>query len=200
MYCTCRATLTRDGAGVGGARHPSASPHRHDAPVCISLKIQFYLSLTQRKIGFLIQQAHLGKQKALASIGLSEAGVVDLEERGLEIKSEMVQRANDINRQKGREKMRESKFNPLYKKLIPKGEGAEYLRNINLNVKEKRAIGRFRTGGAGRAAEYWRSKEEKVCRMCGEAEETVSHMVLECFKGVKWKGRVEKLLEEEGGG
>ncbi len=96
--------------------------------------------------------------------------------------------------------MRESKFNPLYQKIIPKGEGAEYLGNNNLNVKEKRAMARFRTGGAGRAAEYWRSKEEKVCRLCGEAKETVSHMVKECLKGVKWKGRVEKLLGEDSRG
>ncbi len=60
----------------------------------------------------------IGKQKALAEIGLSEEEIESLEQRGGNVRGEIVKRIGDIQKQEREMKIRDSKFNPLYKDFI----------------------------------------------------------------------------------
>lgn len=51
-------------------------------------------------------------------------------------------------------------------------------------IKESRngleLVGRFSTGNESRANEYWRSEEEKKCRLCKKEPESLKHVLEEC--------------------
>lgn len=60
-------------------------------------------------------------------------------------------------------------------------------------------IARFRCGNECNGKQHWREMEDRQCRVCGEAEENIHHILKECRKT---KGDIEEreFLGEEGGG
>ncbi len=68
--------------------------------------------------------------------------------------------------------------------------------------KDKIHLARFRLGNEVKAAEFWKRKEQILCRLCGEGLETMQHIMQECGK-MRWKDRkwtIAELLSEDGVG
>lgn len=57
-------------------------------------------------------------------------------------------------------------------------------------IKEIRLIAEGRMGKLGKAAEYWKSEEEKICRLCREREETMRHIVEDCVRRANREGTI----------
>jgi hypothetical protein len=92
---------------------------------------------------------------------------------------ELVQRDRDVQVQERRTRIRESRYNGKYEKIIteelPKYLGRE-------SRKERVIIARFRCGNEERENKYWNEDRIRVCRMCGEKKETIEHMLNECVE------------------
>jgi hypothetical protein len=92
---------------------------------------------------------------------------------------ELVQRDRDVQEQERRTRIRESRYNGKYEKIIteelPKYLGRE-------SRKERVIIARFRCGNEERENKYWNEDRIRVCRMCGEKKETIEHMLNECVE------------------
>ena len=88
-----------------------------------------------------------------------------------------------------------SRYNKKYK-YIRTTELPEYMKRPGKNNKHK-IIARFRTGNEEEENKYW-LKDRKRCRVCGEGEDSVEHMVNECMMDKNWTWRA--VLEEDGRG
>lgn len=58
-------------------------------------------------------------------------------------------------------------------------------------------VARFRCGAEERGRQRWRRDEGRRCRVCGQADETLEHMLADCLEGV---GTMEEILDGTGGG
>jgi hypothetical protein len=98
------------------------------------------------------------------------------------------------------ERIGESKYNRWYKEI--KGEGIpEYLKK-GWGESRWGRIARFRMGGEMRESRYWEKGEEKICKLCGNKEETWEHVWEVCRdwreEGGSWQDEVGRILGEEG--
>ncbi len=119
-------------------------------------------------------------EKKELELGISEEGIWDREERGWDVVEEMERRMRDRRGDQNREKMENSKFNPAYREL-KLGQGrAQYLNSREMGHKDKMRLARYRTGGEVGAAQYWKGKEDRMCRVCIEEEETLQHVIEQC--------------------
>lgn len=86
----------------------------------------------------------------------------------------------------------ESRYNELYKEIrgdtIPK-----YLEDRR-KAKDRSMIARFRTGNEMNARLHWMKQEDKMCRICGEKEEKVEHVIYECVETISIR---QNLFDEE---
>jgi hypothetical protein len=98
------------------------------------------------------------------------------------------ERDRDVQVQERRTRIRESRYNGKYEKIIteelPKYLGRE-------SRKERVIIARFRCGNEERENEYWNEDRTRVCRMCGEKKETIEHLLNECVELREREMRVE---------
>jgi hypothetical protein len=93
-----------------------------------------------------------------------------MREGGRAMTDELMQRDRDVQVQERRTRIRESRYNGKYEKIIteelPKYLGRE-------SRKERVIIARFRCGNEERENKYWNEDRIRVCRMCGEKKETI---------------------------
>ncbi|KAH0807290.1 hypothetical protein GEV33_015500 [Tenebrio molitor] len=116
---------------------------------------------------------------------------------GRAMTDELMQRDRDVQVQERRTRIRESRYNGKYEKIIteelPKYLGRE-------SRKERVIIARFRCGNEERENKYWNEDRIRVCRMCGEKKETIEHMLNECVELREREECREEMLNEDGRG
>lgn len=77
-----------------------------------------------------------------------------------------------------------------------------YLRkDNNLSRKDVIKIARYRMGNETRENRYWKKEENRSCRLCEEAEETIKHIMEECrISGREnqesWEETMERITED----
>lgn len=129
--------------------------------------------------------------------GYACAKIEELREAGRWMNGELHMRDKDIDQQERRTKIKESRYNRSYERIIteelPKYEKRE-------SAREKRMLARFRCGNEERENRYWMEEEKRVCRMCGEGRETIEHMLNECNELKPSEEKRENLLNEDGRG
>jgi hypothetical protein len=129
--------------------------------------------------------------------GYAGAEIERMREGGRAMTDELVQRDRDVQVQERRTRIRESRYNGKYEKIIteelPKYLGRE-------SRKERVIIARFRCGNEERENKYWNEDRIRVCRMCGEKKETIEHMLNECVELREREESREEMLNEDGRG
>ncbi|KAH0818181.1 hypothetical protein GEV33_004610 [Tenebrio molitor] len=97
--------------------------------------------------------------------GYAGAEIERMREGGRAMTDELVQRDRYVQVQERRTRIRESRYNGKYEKIIteelPKYLGRE-------SRKERVIIARFRCGNEERENKYWNEDRIRVCRMCGD--------------------------------
>lgn len=48
------------------------------------------------------------------------------------------------------------------------------------NMKDRNLIAKYRCGNGMRRNQFWVEEEERQCRICGEGEENIRHILEEC--------------------
>lgn len=81
-----------------------------------------------------------------------------------------MEKIREKEKERRRKKIEESTQNKEYKRLI-KEKRPEYL-NRKMKNRDRKTIARFRCGNEVREREYWKEKEEKLCRLCKEEIES----------------------------
>ncbi|KAH0821305.1 hypothetical protein GEV33_001486 [Tenebrio molitor] len=129
--------------------------------------------------------------------GYAGAEIERMREGGRAMTDELVQRDRDVQVQERRTRIRESRYNGKYEKIIteelPKYLGRE-------SRKERVIIARFRCGNEERENKYWNEDRIRVCRMCGEKNETIEHLLNECVELRERDESREEMLNEDGRG
>jgi len=110
---------------------------------------------------------------------------------------ELCERDRDIEKQERRERIRESRYNDKYEKLLHNNL-PEYLKRESKN--KIKMIARFRCGNEERDNHFWMDEKERLCRICGEGRETMEHMAKECIEMEAREERIEELLNGDGRG
>jgi len=93
-----------------------------------------------------------------------------------------------------RKRIEESRYNREYKKII-KGERPRYL-STEMKMRDRKTLARFRCGNEIREKEFWKTEEERVCRLCRKKGESMWHVLKECDR-TKQEERIEVVLGEE---
>jgi len=96
-----------------------------------------------------------------------------------------------------RKRIKESRYNKEYKKVI-KEERPRYL-SMEMKMRDKKTLARFRCGNKVREREFWKTEEEKVCRLCNKRGESMWHVFKECERS-RQEEEIETVLGEEGQG
>jgi len=96
-----------------------------------------------------------------------------------------------------RKKIKESKYNRIYEGIITE-DVPKYLEG-KMKKKDRNLIVRYRCGNELREGQYWREIEERICRICGKDEESITHVLKEC-EATRDDLQIEELLSEEGRG
>jgi hypothetical protein len=129
--------------------------------------------------------------------GYAGAEIERMRQGGRAMTDELVQRDRDVQVQERRTRIRESRYNGKYEKIIteelPKYLGRE-------SRKERVIIARFRCGNEERENKYWNEDRIRVCRMCGEKKETIEHLLNECIELRERDESREEMLNEDGRG
>ena len=92
-------------------------------------------------------------------------------------------------------KIQGSKYNIEYER-VRTDRRPEYLKTKR-KKRDMRLIARFRCGNELSGRQYWREEGEKTCRICGEGEEDIKHVLRECNM-TKEDIREEEFLDERG--
>lgn len=116
---------------------------------------------------------------------------------GIGMKEELSMRDRDIDMQERRMRIRESRYNSEYERIMTEDK-PKYLERES--VKEKKMIARFRCGNEERDNRFWLEMDERKCRVCREEGETIEHLLKSC-EGLKERteDRME-ILSEDGKG
>lgn len=116
---------------------------------------------------------------------------------GYVLTEELKMRDRDVEMQERLERIRESRYHRNYEKLMTK-ERPKYLEREN--AKERRMVARFRCGNEEKGNKFWLEENERRCRLCGDEEETMEHMMRTCTEVREIEERVEDILDEDGRG
>ncbi len=140
------------------------------------------------------------RRKELEKLGISEEGIWDLERRGWVVTEEIERRIEVRRVVHNMQKIQSLRYNPRYKDLKPGQGRAQYLQRKEVLEKDKRLLASYRTGSEVGAANYWLDSEERLCKVCGEAEETLEHVVERCEGvGTRMQGKqLTQVLQEDG--
>ncbi len=69
-----------------------------------------------------------------------------------------------------------------------------------MGQKDKMMLARYWTGGEVGAAQYWKGKDERMCRVCREHEETLQYVMEQCgAMKDSLKNKMGEVLSEDGG-
>jgi hypothetical protein len=98
--------------------------------------------------------------------------VESLRAKGRWMNVELSERDKDTDKQERRERIKESRYNREYETCMTE-EIPEYL--WRESPKERKMMARFRCGNEERENRYWTEGDERRCRRCYEATETIEH-------------------------
>lgn len=119
-----------------------------------------------------------------------------------EVRKEIIAKEKARNRMEGESKLINSRYCKKIRWVVNNQEEAPgYLRkDSKLSRKEVIKIARHRMGNEARANKYWEKEENRRCRLCGKAEETIKHIMEECGisgdgQQESWKETMEKIAE-----
>ena len=119
------------------------------------------------------------------------------EKLGEETRKKITEKEKSRNRIEVENKMANSRYCKEIKWILNNEERApDYLKVENkLSRKEVIKMARHRMGNEARANRYWEKEERRICRLCGDEEETIKHIWEDCkVSGSKWEGW-EEILE-----
>lgn len=118
------------------------------------------------------------KEKFYNKLGLSttEVGIMRMEEKS--VLAEIERRSSDIEKQNIESKIRESKYNRKYKKVMVQSL-PKYLKGWG-NERDIELIARMRCGNMEEANRYWLGNEDRLCVICKEALGSWEHLVKDC--------------------
>lgn len=89
----------------------------------------------------------------------------------------------NVQLQQARAKIAESNYLKESKDLLLREEGRDYLSNhYTKKRREASTKARFRLRSRNEACTYWRTHEEKLYRLCGDQEETLEHVFVNCMQ------------------
>lgn len=119
-----------------------------------------------------------------------------------ETRKEIMAREKARNRMEGEVKLVNSRYCKEIRWIVNNQEEIPgYLKEENkLSRKEVIKIARHRMGNEARANRYWEKEENRRCRLCGDAEETMKHIMEECSISGRahqesWEETMEKIME-----
>lgn len=109
----------------------------------------------------------------------------------------VMEKLREKETEKRRQKIEESRYNDIYR-LIKTEEIPEYLKT-NMKKKDRNLIARYRCGNEVKAKCYWKEEKERICRICGEKEENMTHVIRECER-TRTEKELQRVLGAEGQG
>jgi len=124
--------------------------------------------------------------------GFSTEGIKDLREGEEDVKDIIRRNERDRMRQWLEQKIRESKYNDRYKNSTSIGM-PNYLLKRGERGNQK-MIARWRCGNEVEGNGFWKTEEEKKCRICGVEEECIEHIMFHTRIKI-WLGEI---LDERG--
>jgi hypothetical protein len=104
--------------------------------------------------------------------GYASEEVKSLRAKGRWMNVELSERDKDTDKHEKRKRIKESRYNREYERCMTE-EIPEYL--WRESAKERKMMAKFRCGNEERENRYWTDGEERRCRMCYEATETIEH-------------------------
>lgn len=107
---------------------------------------------------------------------------------------EKIWRKEKEERQK---KINESKYNSMYKDIITENL-PKYLQGKRKR-KDRCLIAIYRCGNEMKGDEYWRQIEDRICRICENEEESITHVLRES-QATRNDIQIGEFLSEEGKG
>src|SRR5580765_4268653 len=133
--------------------------------------------------------------------GISMEEMEGQREEGMFDFGRVITREIEIDREERWERIENSSYNVHYKGI--KGRGIPGYLKKGWGESRWQRVAKFRLGNGMRGNSYWKSEEEKRCRMCGGERETWEHVWERCVDwGVKegWQVMAGKILGESGEG
>lgn len=127
---------------------------------------------------------------------LEEEFIRRAKEGDKKLSEQLAKRDEELQRQEEKERLEQTTYLPRYKTLV-QDELPSYLKNRG-HKRSQQIIARFRCGSEELWNRYW-EKGDKLCRICGEAEETLDHLITECREELVAED-VEDMLAENGAG
>lgn len=92
---------------------------------------------------------------------------------------ELRKKVDDIHLQEWRASLEKSSYAKEIKEIIGKDSNI-HSEVIKYTKDALETFYRFKLGSENRESKYWRSEEEKLCRMCGEEIESIRHILEKC--------------------
>jgi len=138
------------------------------------------------------------RREELERAGISKAQMRNEREAGnVEMLQTFLERTERREKEERRQRVNESRYNNYYKRIITEGI-PKYLEGRKKG-KDRSLIARYRCGNETRGSQHWREEEDRKCRICGEEEENLAHILKEC-ETTKSETTFEDFIGEEGKG
>ena len=128
------------------------------------------------------------KFKALEELDIDNELINRWKSESAVISEKILEKGKMISKVKDIEKIKNSSYGKDISKMMledwEKDEEPDYLKS-NLEIQ---LLARYRTGDEYNLSKAWLKDNEKLCRLCDEAPETVNHVIEECseIKYKKW--------------
>ena len=104
-------------------------------------------------------------------------------------------RLRERGRRERKEKIEMSRYSTTYKEIVTE-ELPRYLRGTG-KKRDRNLVAKFRCGKESKGGQYWREREDRVCRICEREEETIEHLIRGCEEEGEGGG-VKDLLADAG--
>jgi hypothetical protein len=141
--------------------------------------------------------------------GWSVLAIEEMRKKDINMEKELTQRERDIQMQWINSKIKEAKYNKVYKKIGMEIIKPSYMRNLN-NYEHYigdrvRALIRTRCGNMEEDNKYWLEEEKRRCVFCGEGRDNLEHYIGKCKEikerfrelGETEEDRLKKVMNDE---
>ncbi|XP_046491893.1 uncharacterized protein [Neodiprion pinetum] len=118
------------------------------------------------------------REKYLNRCGASSKWVEMARTRGEEVSRRLEDRDKEVQTQERRDKIRNSRSAAKYRQIQTEA------------VPE--------CGNEERGNKYWLDEVDRVCRICGNEEETLEHLTKRCVEELRWNGETRQIVDEKG--
>ena len=121
-----------------------------------------------------------GKREFLESSGTSVKEWNDCVRVGWDKKEEIKEKRDDRYKEETDKDVEKSKYAKDLKDILGKGNRIYDSAEVKNSRNGLEILARFRLENETRVNEYWRTEEERRCRVCNEQEETITHVLRDC--------------------